>query len=89
MRRSAQYIITFCVDAVPQVLAMLYKKYNDAWLVELLYDDLLAWNTWFVNERMLGPLGLISLGSNNISGYHDFAAGELQGARFESGLVRL
>lgn len=69
-----------------KVLLELFKKFNDTWIVELLYDDLLEWNNWFVEERMLGPLGLISLGSDSIAGYTDFAAGQMQGARFESGL---
>ena len=37
-------------------------------------------------ERMLGPLGIVSLGSDTIDGYVDAAAGQMQGARFESGL---
>lgn len=41
---------------------------------------------WFVAERMLGPLGIVSLGSDTIDGYVDAAAGQMQGARFESGL---
>ena len=69
-----------------KVMLEMYKKYNDTWLVELLYDDLVAWNSWFVDERMLGPLGLVSLGSDTIDGYTDFAPGTMQGARFESGL---
>ena len=69
-----------------KVMLEMYKKYNDTWLVELLYDDLVAWNSWFVAERMLGPLGLVSLGSDTIDGYTDFAPGTMQGARFESGL---
>lgn len=69
-----------------KVLLELFKKYNDTWIVELLYDDLMEWNAWFVEERMFGPLGIISLGSDTISGYSDYAAGQMQGARFESGL---
>lgn len=69
-----------------KVMLEMYKKYNDTWLVELLYDDLVAWSDFFVAERTLGPLGIISLGSDTIDGYHDFAAGQMQGARYESGL---
>lgn len=69
-----------------KVLLEIYNKYHDLWLVDLLFDDLLAWNDWFVRERMFGPHGIVSLGSNTIAGYHDFAAGQMQGARFESGL---
>ena len=35
---------------------------------------------------MLGPLGLVSLGSNTVDGFKDYAPGSMQGARFESGL---
>ena len=45
-----------------------------------------SWNDWFVKERMLGPLGIVSLGSDTIDGYTDAAAGSMQGARYESGL---
>ena len=69
-----------------KVLLEMYKKFNDTWIVDLLYDDLVAWNDWFVEERMLGPLGIVSLGSDTIDGYTDNAAGKMQGARFESGL---
>jgi putative isomerase len=69
-----------------KVMLEMYKKFKDEWIVELLFDDLLAWNDWFVAERMLGPLGIVSLGSDTIDGYVDAAAGEMQGARYESGL---
>jgi hypothetical protein len=69
-----------------KVMLEMYNKFKDLWIVELLFDDLLAWNTWFVEERMLGPLGIISLGSDTIDGYKDAAAGQMQGARYESGL---
>ena len=26
----------------------MYKKFKDLWIVELLFDDLLAWNDWCV-----------------------------------------
>lgn len=69
-----------------KVLLQMHQKYNDTWLVDLLYDDLVAWNDWFVRERMFGPLGIVSLGSDTIAGYTEYAPGQMQGARFESGL---
>ena len=69
-----------------KVLLEMYNKFKDEWIVELLFDDLAAWNDWFVAERMLGPLGIVSLGSDTIDGYKDFSPGTMQGARFESGL---
>jgi len=68
------------------VLLQLYNKYKDAWLVGLLFDDIVAWNTWFLEARTLGPLGLVSLGSDSYPGYTDNSPGTMQGARFESGL---
>lgn len=71
-----------------KVVLEIAKKYgSDAtWLVELLFDDLLKWNDWLASARTLGPLGLVSLGSDHIDGYKDYSAGQMQGARYESGL---
>jgi len=69
-----------------KVLLEIYGKYKDEWLVSLLFDDLLKWNDWFVSSRTLGPLGIVSLGSDTIDGYDDSSAGTMQGARYESGL---
>ena len=62
----------------------IYKKCQNRWLVELLYEDLLDWNTWFWTKRRLDPLGIICLGSDP----NQPGSGEnnLQDARFESGL---
>ena len=40
----------------------LYKQFQDRWLLELLYDELLSWNRWW-NENRLDK-GLLCLGSN-------------------------
>jgi len=69
-----------------KVLLEMYNKYKDAWLVQLLFEDLLEWNSWFLTARALGPLGIISLGSDTYEGYVDWSTGEMQGARYESGL---
>jgi hypothetical protein len=58
-----------------QVLLEMYQKYQEEWIVELLYDDLLDWNNWFVKARSLPPLNITCLGGEN-----------MQGARYESGL---
>ena len=58
-----------------KVLLELFRKYNDAWLVELLFDDLLDWSNWFVAARTRKPLGLICLGGPY-----------MQAGRWESGL---
>jgi putative isomerase len=70
-----------------KVLLEMHKKYpDDTWLVELLFEDLLGWNDWMARARTLGPLGIVSLGSDTIDGYGDWSAGMMQGARYESGL---
>ena len=60
-----------------KVLLEMFRKYNETWIVELLFDDLLDWNNWFVAERSLAPLNITCLGS---------AEGVMQDARYESGL---
>jgi len=68
-----------------RVLAELYKKYGDAWLVELLLDDLLDWVDWTWRRRR-DALGLIALGSEYVPGFSLYSPNTMQGARFESGL---
>ena len=68
-----------------RVLLALHKKYGDDWLVELLLDDFLDWHDW-VWRRRVGPLGLISLGSDPVQGFTLYSPNTMQGARFESGL---
>mmetsp|Transcript_74654 Transcript_74654/g.175181 ORF Transcript_74654/g.175181 Transcript_74654/m.175181 type:complete len:359 (+) Transcript_74654:123-1199(+) len=71
-----------------KVLREMYNKYEDKWLVELLFDDLLDWSNWFMENRVLGSTGLICLGSSDVTGLHkvDSSADAMQGARYESGL---
>ena len=82
---SRRHLCSLCV-CLRKVLLEIYRKYRDTWLVALLFDDLLKWNDWFVAYRTLGPLGLVSLGSDTIDGFTDYSPGTMQGARFESGL---
>ena len=64
----------------------IYKKWGDAWIVELLLDDLVDWSDWFIRDRILDDgSGLIALGSDPTS-YDDTCPGAMQGARYESGL---
>eukprot|EP00536_Pseudo-nitzschia_multiseries_P006755 jgi/Psemu1/324467/estExt_fgenesh1_pg.C_1470007 len=77
-----------------KVLLELFRKYNDTWIVEALWDDLLDWNDWFVTNRKLEPFGLIALGSyyktshhpDGSGTYHDGERNDMQAARYESGL---
>jgi glycogen debranching enzyme len=68
-----------------RVLLELYKKYGDAWVVELLLDDFLDWFD-FVWRRRVGSLGLICLGSDFVQGYDLYSPNTMQGARYESGM---
>jgi hypothetical protein len=75
-----------------RVLLELYKKYpedNNKWLIELLWDDIYEWNNWFINNRLLQPLGLISVGSyysNKDGRIKNNIINNMQAARYESGL---
>jgi hypothetical protein len=72
------------------VVRELYRKYRETWLVEYLFDDLLAWNRWFAGHRRLSN-GQLCWGSEPFEGKlgrHWETAGvdELLGAALESGL---
>eukprot|EP00936_MAST-01D_sp_MAST-1D-sp1_P001464 g1464.t1 len=61
------------------------------WVVELLLDDLLNWNTWWWARRREAPGGLLSWGSDPYSYAPDGSRGAIQGdgngaANLESGL---
>lgn len=72
------------------MLAELYRKYQEKWIVELLYPRFLEWNTWFWENRSTGK-GTLAWGSNltpvlygnrwESEGVHD-----TYGAALESGL---
>ena len=63
----------------------IYQKCNEAWLIELLYGDLMDWNTWFVENRCLLPHGMICLGSDPTP-VRSGPENSLQVAELESGL---
>ena len=46
---------------------MLPCRYGEIRLVELLYDDLRAWNDWVMEYRTLAPAGLVSVGSDVVN----------------------
>ncbi|TAG40962.1 MAG: hypothetical protein EAZ32_04690 [Cytophagia bacterium] len=64
------------------VVSELYKKYQDKWLVELLFDRLLRWNRWWLTHRQTD--GYLCWGTDNVP--PDGAANTWQGAAYESGL---
>lgn len=73
-----------------KVLLELFLKYNDTWIVEALFDDLVDWNDWFVAKRVLQPRGLIGLGSyyeaHTPGAQTHISCNTMQAARYESGL---
>ena len=72
-----------------RVLLEFFRKFQDAWIVELLLDDFIDNLDWFWRRRRLPPLGLIALGSDPVPSYAPpdwLGVNQMQGARFESGL---
>ena len=49
------------------VLLRLYEKFSDEWIVELLFDDLLAWANWVALRRTEGPSNLVVIGSDHVA----------------------
>jgi len=68
------------------IFKALYKKFQDKWLLEYVYDDLLKWNRWWPKNR--DNKGLLCWGSSKVEPplKSDFATNAWQGAAYESGL---
>jgi len=45
-----------------RIVLELYKRFGDRWLPEMLFDDLLVWNRWWVDHRVID--GLLAWGSD-------------------------
>ena len=75
-----------------KVALEIYRKYKETWPIEVVFDDLLDWNDWFLRKRVLQPAGLIALGSLDENLNHNDqqptieTQNTMQAARFESGL---
>lgn len=79
-----------------RVVLEVFKKWGDAWLVDVVFDALASWNDWVWSHRRgegvyAGPDGhadLIVLGSdpNASPGGVDGGENTMQAARYESGL---
>ena len=71
-----------------KVTLELFKKYGKAWVVDVVWDDLMDWSDWFLRRRVLQPAGLVALGSFDEQGPvgHGDAGETMQDARYESGL---
>jgi putative isomerase len=68
------------------VFNQLFKKFQEKWLLEYVYDDLLKWNRWWPKNR--DNKGLLCWGSSPVEPplKSDFATNDWQGAAYESGL---
>jgi hypothetical protein len=69
-----------------KVTSDLVKKFGAArmeWVVEVVFNDLLDWNDWFLRKRLKPPLNMVALGTFNDQ---NGQAGNMQDARYESGL---
>jgi hypothetical protein len=69
----------------------LFQQFGDKWLLELAFDDLLVWNRWWLDNRVLD--GLLAWGSNAYQPqtgheweYADRGVGGRFGGALESGL---
>jgi neutral trehalase len=72
------------------VFRELYRKYQEKWILEYVFDELLTWNRWFAGHRML-PNGQLCWGSDPYAGkngrhWETAGVNELLGAALESGL---
>jgi hypothetical protein len=68
------------------IFKQLYRKFQDKWLLEYVYNDLLTWNRWWPKNR--DSKGLLCWGSSLVAPplKGDFATNTWQGAAYESGL---
>jgi hypothetical protein len=69
----------------------LFERFGDRWLLELAFNDLLVWNRWWLENRVVE--GLLAWGSDayepqtgNEWEYEERGVGERFGAALESGL---
>ncbi len=72
------------------VVLRLWERFRDDWVVKELFPAFFRWNTWFYENRTL-PDGTMAWGSKaykpHTGRYYEMMdIGNLQGARFESGL---
>jgi hypothetical protein len=62
----------------------LYNIFQEKWILELLFNDLLTWNNFFWTQRRILPLHLIVLGSDRNTPLAD-GDGSLAHSCYESG----
>ncbi len=71
-------------------LLAVYKKWQEKWVIEMIFDDLVAWNDWWFEHRQIEP-GLFAWGSDpyesRLDHYCEFdGVNDRLGAALESGL---
>jgi hypothetical protein len=71
------------------VIKEIYRKYQDKWFLDEVFDELLRWNRWWADNREID--GYLSYGSDPYDygeTYHRSyrGVGNLKGAKWESGL---
>lgn len=71
------------------ILREIYQKWNESWVVEIVFDSLLGAHNWTWDHRrgagVLASSDLIVLGSDETVPPGDWATNTMQGARYESG----
>ena len=71
------------------VVREIYRKYQESWFVEEVFDELLTWNRWWAENRDID--GYLVWGSDpyereELPEWLEKSIGEKQGAKWESGL---
>ncbi len=67
------------------IVKEIYKKYNEKWFLEAIFDDLLSWNRWWMKDRLYH--GLLCWGSKKAPNpYNDLYLNTQRGASLESGM---
>lgn len=72
------------------VVLRLWERFRDDWFVSEIFPALFRWNTWFHENRTLGDgtlcWGSVKFKPRNGRYFEVYDTGNLQGAKFESGL---
>lgn len=66
------------------VFRELYKKFNETWILEYVFDDLLRWNRWWNTNRNTN--GLLCWGSDDLPKPNNGDCNNWQAAAYETGL---
>jgi putative isomerase len=69
------------------IILAIYNKYQEKWLIEEVYEELLTWNRWWPRKRDVD--GYLVWGSDKVHDtlmHFDKSINTMQGAKYESGL---